>query len=87
MPGITIGPWLGGKAKGLLVGAILGGLALVAIYAVIRRSPRTWWIWGAGVSVLLAVIAIAVAPVFIFDHPSGYNRILMAMRWKAENLP
>jgi len=24
---------------------------------------------------------------FIFyDHPSGRNRILMAMRWKAENL-
>ncbi len=21
-----------------------------------------------------------------FDRPSGYNRILMAMRWKAENL-
>jgi STE24 endopeptidase len=21
-----------------------------------------------------------------FDHPSGYSRILMAMRWKAENL-
>ena len=21
-----------------------------------------------------------------FDHPSGYNRILMAMKWKAENL-
>ncbi|OYW04389.1 MAG: hypothetical protein B7X11_02985, partial [Acidobacteria bacterium 37-65-4] len=61
----TFGPWLGDQAKGLLVGAILGGLALVAIYAVIRRAPRTWWLWGAGVSVLLAVIAIAVAPVFI----------------------
>jgi STE24 endopeptidase len=23
---------------------------------------------------------------FFFDHPSGYNRILMAMRWKAEHL-
>jgi len=22
-----------------------------------------------------------------FDHPSGRSRILMAMRWKAENLP
>jgi STE24 endopeptidase len=22
-----------------------------------------------------------------FDHPSGYERILMAMRWKAENQP
>ena len=21
-----------------------------------------------------------------FDHPSGYNRILAAMRWKAENV-
>ncbi len=61
----SFGPWLGDQAKGLLVGAILGGLALVAIYAVIRRAPRNWWIWGAGVSVLLAVVAIAVAPVFI----------------------
>jgi len=24
--------------------------------------------------------------IFFFDHPSGYNRILMAMRWKAEHL-
>jgi STE24 endopeptidase len=24
--------------------------------------------------------------VLFFDHPSGYRRILMAMRWKAENL-
>jgi STE24 endopeptidase len=61
----SFGPWLGDQAKGLLVGAILGGLALVAIYAVIRRAPRTWWMWGAGVSVLFLVVAIAVAPVFI----------------------
>jgi len=61
----TFGPWLGDQAKGLLVGAILGGLTLVAIYAAIRRAPRTWWLWGAGVSVFFAVIAIAVAPVFI----------------------
>jgi STE24 endopeptidase len=24
--------------------------------------------------------------IIFFDHPSGYNRILMAMRWKAEHL-
>jgi len=28
-------------------------LALIAIYAMIRRAPRTWWLWGAGVSVFL----------------------------------
>ena len=25
--------------------------------------------------------------IFFFDHPSGYQRILMALRWKAEHLP
>jgi STE24 endopeptidase len=61
----TFRPWLGDQAKALLVGAILGGLALMAIYAAIRRAPRTWWLWGAGISVLFLVIVIAVAPVFI----------------------
>jgi STE24 endopeptidase len=28
----------------------------------------------------------AVEEFVFFDHPSGYNRILMAMRWKAEHL-
>jgi len=27
-----------------------------------------------------------IEEVVFFDHPSGYNRILMAMRWKAEHL-
>ena len=61
----TLGAWLGDEGKGLLLAAILGGLALTAIYAVVRRAPRTWWVWGAGVSVLIAVFAIAIGPVFI----------------------
>jgi STE24 endopeptidase len=61
----TFGPWLGDRAKGLLVAAIFGGLALMAIYAVFRRAPRTWWLWGSGVSILFLVIGFAVGPVFI----------------------
>lgn len=61
----TFGPWLGDQAKGLLVGAILGGLALMAIYAVFRHAPRTWWLWASGVSVVFIVFAFAVTPVFI----------------------
>ena len=61
----AFGAWLGDQGKGLLVGAIMGGLALMAVYAVFRRAKRTWWAWGAGVSLVFLVIAIAIAPVFI----------------------
>jgi STE24 endopeptidase len=61
----TFGPWLGDQAKGLAIGTVLGAVALMAIYAVIRRAPRTWWLWGAGVSVVFMIFTIAIAPVFI----------------------
>jgi STE24 endopeptidase len=61
----TFGPWLGDQAKGLALGAVVGALGLAAIYAVFRRAPRTWWLCGAGVSLVLVVFTVAIGPVFI----------------------
>ena len=62
---LTFGGWLSEEAKGLLVAALLGTLAVVALYAVVRRLPRTWWIWGAGVSLLFLAFGSLIAPVLI----------------------
>ncbi len=59
------GGWLGDQMKGLLVGLILVPIAMVVLYAVFRKAPRTWWIWGAFVSLAFLVVAMLIGPVFI----------------------
>jgi len=57
--------FLGDQFKGLIVGLILGTVALVVIYAVVRKAPRTWWIWGALVGILLTVFSVAITPTYL----------------------
>ena len=61
----TFGPWLGDQLKGLGLGVVLGGLLMVALYGIVRRLPRTWWIWGALTSLVFATFILLIAPVFI----------------------
>jgi len=61
----TFGPWMGDQFKGLLVGIVLGGLFAVLLFGVVRRVPRTWWIWGSVVSIVLLAFTVLIAPVYI----------------------
>ncbi len=78
---LTFAGWLGEEGKGLLVSVILGTLVLVLLYAVVRRLPRTWWIWGAGVSLVFLAFVALIAPVLIvplFNSPKrlGDQRVV-----------
>ena len=57
--------WLSDQAIGFLLGAFLGAVLLMALYTVLRKTPRTWWLWGSLVMILFLVVTIAIAPVFI----------------------
>ena len=59
------GAWFGEQMKGLAIGLVLGTLAATAIYAVLRRAPRTWWLWGALVTIGIAMFVVAIAPVYL----------------------
>jgi len=59
------GGWMRDQAVGLVVGLILGTALLVALYAVIRRAPRTWWIWGSAVGLVFLTVVILIAPVYL----------------------
>lgn len=57
--------FLGDQSKGLIVNLILVTVALVIIYAVVRKAPRTWWIWGALVGIVLIVFTVAIGPIYL----------------------
>src|SRR5580704_1459091 len=57
--------WLGEQAKGLVITLIFGTLAAVAIYAVIRKLPKTWWLWGSAVAIGFLIFQIAISPTYL----------------------
>ena len=57
--------WLGEQAKGLVITLLFGTLAAVAIYAVIRKLPKTWWLWGSAVAILFLIFQIAIGPTYL----------------------
>ena len=61
----TFGPWMGDQLKGLGVVLVLGGVAMVVLFGIVRRLEKSWWIWGAVVSFLFAVLLVLIAPVYI----------------------
>jgi STE24 endopeptidase len=58
-------PWFREQLIALGVTLILGTILLIVLYAVFRRAPRTWWIWGTGVAVLFLCAVTFIAPVYI----------------------
>jgi STE24 endopeptidase len=57
--------WLGDEAKGLVIAVIFGTLAAVAIYAVIRKLPKTWWFWGSAVAIAILLFQVAISPAYL----------------------
>ncbi|HET6206593.1 MAG TPA: M48 family metallopeptidase [Terracidiphilus sp.] len=71
----SFGPWLGDQIKGLLVLMALGGIATLLLFAIVRKFARTWWIWGSLAGLALAILAVAIGPVYIQPIFNKINRL------------
>jgi len=71
----TFGPWMGDQLKNLGVNLVLGGLLAMMLFDVVRRLPRTWWIWGAVVTIAFSTFTAMIAPVFIFPIFNKITRL------------
>jgi len=57
--------WFREQLIGLGITLIGGTIFLIVLYAVFRRAPKTWWVWGTGVAVVFSFVSLFIAPVFI----------------------
>jgi STE24 endopeptidase len=57
--------WFREQLIGLGITLIGGTIFLIVLYAVFRRAPKTWWIWGTGVAVVCSFVLLCITPVFI----------------------
>ncbi|CAN5213381.1 M48 family metallopeptidase [soil metagenome] len=71
----TFGAWFGEQLTGLIVSLVFGTAALIGLYAVFRRAPRTWWLWDTGVVLLFMMFGMLIGPVYIQPLFNTYKPI------------
>jgi STE24 endopeptidase len=67
--------WLKDQALGIAVGAVLGGVAIMVLYAILRRVQKSWWIWASVAAVALLFVLISLAPVYIAPLFNKYETL------------
>jgi STE24 endopeptidase len=71
----TLGAWLTDQGIGIAVGAVLGGVAIMILYAILRRVQQAWWIWASVASVAMLFVIFALAPVYIAPLFNAYHTL------------
>jgi STE24 endopeptidase len=90
----ALGGWLGEGVMSLAISAIFTGLFFVALYALIRKARRLWWLWAGVLTAGFMVIGMLVAPIYIeplFNKytpaPNGPVRDAVVVMAKANGIP
>jgi STE24 endopeptidase len=74
----TFWPWFGEQLIGLAISAILGGIAVVGLFALVRRLGKNWWIWGAVASIFFQALVVLIFPVLIAPWFNKYKPLAYA---------
>jgi STE24 endopeptidase len=71
----SFAPWFREQLLGFTITLIGGTLLLVVLYAVFRRTPRTWWIWATIVTTVFSGALVFIAPIYIEPLFNTYKPI------------
>ncbi|NYE61288.1 STE24 endopeptidase [Duganella sp. 1224] len=67
----SAGAWLAESALSAVFSAVLLSVLLMLLYALMRRAPRTWWLWSGAVTSAMIIFIVVISPVVlepVFNH-------------------
>lgn len=74
----TLMAWALEGLIGVALTLLFGALVLMAIYGVIRRAPRSWWLWGAVVVIAFSAFGALIYPPFVAPLFNEYKPVANA---------
>ncbi|HEX7945437.1 MAG TPA: M48 family metalloprotease [Phenylobacterium sp.] len=88
------GGWLGEGVLSLVIGTVITVVLFELIYLLIRRAPKTWWLWSGGVVAVVFVFLLVLQPILVeplFNTykpaPPGPVRDAIVQMAKANGVP
>ncbi len=62
----TLRAWFADVAKGFALALVLGGIVVEVIYALLRTTAGSWWLWASAFMILFSVVLAQLSPVLIY---------------------
>lgn len=67
------GGWLGEWVVNVGITAVALTVVMSVLYALIRRAPKRWWLWGGAVSAVFLMAFMVLAPIYILPLFNTYT--------------
>lgn len=90
----SFGDWFIDQGKSMGIGIVMFAILLTIVLAVIRKSPKRWWLWGALTMTAFAAFGAMIVPVFVTplfntftEMKAGPVRDRIVAMAKANNVP
>jgi len=65
--------WLSEQLIELILTVVVSALFFAALYVLIRRAQRTWWLWAGGLAAVFLILIQILAPVFVLPLFNTYT--------------
>lgn len=71
----TFGPWMSDQMKELAISVIFGAILTAVLFGIVRKLSRTWWLWGALVTIAFLIVLQIFAPVYLLPMFNKVTRL------------